>query len=69
MFNQGMLWKELGTKMNKQPAMKKYFALFCMALTFIACNKVIISDNIPQTGGTRTVTLNACLPETDKPAN
>ena len=64
MFNQGMLWKELGTKMNKQPAMKKYFALFCMALTFIACNKVIISDNIPQTGGTRTVTLNACLPET-----
>ena len=44
--------------------MKKYFAIICLAMAAIACNKESVTETHPEAEGVRTVTLTATLPST-----
>lgn len=51
-------------KNNTIPAMKKYFAIICLAMAAIACSKESVTETHPEAEGVRTVTLTATLPST-----
>lgn len=51
-------------KNNTIPAMKKYFAIICLAMAATACNKEMIPSENQLDDNIRTVTLSAHLPDT-----